>query len=449
VEREVPGRVPGVLPLVGHGDDVLVVEVPPRVVAALPAGGRWRRLGGIALQPPPDVEVVELLAPQQSGKGLAHHPPRVVGARRSLEALVELVGLTDAGRERGVEGRAERVLAGRHVGQAQGHGRRLTGGQAQAIVGSGLGAGPGRVDGIQPAVDDIVVERVLDVHRCARHAPQSLLVRIVLGEEQLGGPLDAQPPPAERRVLGLDRLPSRLRRVLPGARARCPDVPRPRVAEPQRRQQAERSRLGAPIGHRDADQDVVAAGLRVLDGDVEVAVLVEDPGVEQLVLGLSAVATRVFGSQRLVRERRLRVLVQPLHVGVRRRGVEVEVVLLHVLAVIAVGAGHTEQPLLEDRVTLVPERDGEAEPGVVVADTGQAVLAPPVGARARVIVGEVLPGGSVGAVVLPDRAPLTLAQVGPPPPPVNAPPQGLPEPALLLPLPHDDPPSASWQGPVG
>ena len=58
-------------------------------------------------------------------------------------------------------------------------------------------------------------------------------------------------------------------------------------------------------------------------------------------------------------------------------------------------------------------RQGEAEPLLVVGDAGQAVLAPAVGARAGLIVGEVVPGVSVPTVILPHRAPLPLAQVGP------------------------------------
>ena len=58
---------------------------------------------------------------------------------------------------------------------------------------------------------------------------------------------------------------------------------------------------------------------------------------------------------------RLRVLVEVLHVRVRRRAVEVEVVLLDVLAVIPLAVGQAEQPLLEDRILPVPQRQGEAQ----------------------------------------------------------------------------------------
>ena len=51
----------------------------------------------------------------------------------------------------------------------------------------------------------------------------------------------------------------------------------------------------------------------------------------------------------------------------RGRAVDVEVVLLHVLAVVALAVGEPEQPLLQDRVALVPQRQREAQPLLVVA----------------------------------------------------------------------------------
>ena len=60
----------------------------------------------------------------------------------------------------------------------------------------------------------------------------------------------------------------------------------------------------------------------------------------------------------------------------------------------------------------------EAQPALPVGDAEQAVLAPAVGAAARLIVGEVLPHVAVRRVVLSDRAPLALGQVRPPALPV-------------------------------
>src|SRR5436309_1097437 len=93
--------------------------------------------------------------------------------------------------------------------------------------------------------------------------------------------------------------------------------------------------LGAAIRRGDANEHVVGRGLRVLDDDVEVPVGVEDSGVDQLELPRAAVAPPVLRHERVVGERRLRIFVEALHVGVGRGRVEVEVVLLHVLAMAA------------------------------------------------------------------------------------------------------------------
>ena len=193
----------------------------------------------------------------------------------------------------------------------------------------------------------------------------------------------------------------------------------PRVAEPQRREQVHRRRVGAAVGERDAHQHVFGTVLRVLDVHIHVAVVVEHARVEQLVLEVESAAGAVRGEQVVVGELDERVLVPVLEVRARRRGVEVEVVLLHVLPVVALGVGQPEGALLEDRVGAVPQRDREAQQLAVVAQAGDAVLTPLVGPGPGLVVGEVAPRITVVAVVLPDRAPLALAQVGAPSTPRN------------------------------
>ena len=185
-----------------------------------------------------------------------------------------------------------------------------------------------------------------------------------------------------------------------------------------------------PVVHGDAAHDVLGRGLRVLHLDVEVPALVEDAGVDELVFELVPRPRPVHRHQVVVRELGLRVLVQPALVAVRRQVIDVEVVLLDVFPVVALGIGEAEQPLLEDRVLLVPQRQRQAQPLLVVADPGETVLAPPVRAGPRLIMTEVRPGIPVLAVVLPDRAPLPFAEIRPPGAPRHAFP-GLPEPEFL------------------
>src|SRR5712691_860297 len=62
---------------------------------------------------------------------------------------------------------------------------------------------------------------------------------------------------------------------------------------------------------------------------------------------------------------------------------------------------------------------------MAVADAGNAVLAPAVGARARMVVRKVFPSRSIRAVILADCAPLPLGEVRSPALPMNLPKPGL------------------------
>src|SRR5262249_13460629 len=153
---------------------------------------------------------------------------------------------------------------------------------------------------------------------------------------------------------------------------------------------------------------------------VEIATVLEDTRVEQLVFELMPRALPVGVHEIAVRERPLWILVEVLHVRVRGRRVEVEVVLLDVLAVIALAIGEPEHALFQDRVAFVPQRKSEAQTLRVVRDASEAILAPAIGPRSRLVVAEVVPGVTVLAVVFSNRAPLPLAEVGSPLLPGNA-----------------------------
>ena len=148
-----------------------------------------------------------------------------------------------------------------------------------------------------------------------------------------------------------------------------------------------------------------------MDLDDPVPVVVERTRVEQLVLGVVLPSAAVLGPKILVGERGLRVVVAPAVPGVAGDGVEVPPVVLDVLTVVGLGPGQPERPLLEDRVAPVPQRQTQAQPLLAVAEAGQAVFAPAVGLGAGVVMRQVVPRLAIGAVILPDRAPLALAQI--------------------------------------
>src|SRR5262249_6064282 len=99
-------------------------------------------------------------------------------------------------------------------------------------------------------------------------------------------------------------------------------------------------------------------------------------------------------------------------------GIQVEVVFRHVFAMVALAVGQAEEALLENRIAPVPERQGKTQTVMAIADTGNTVLIPAVGARSCLVMGEILPGFSGRAVIFPHRAPGALAQVRPPTLPV-------------------------------
>src|SRR5581483_3405003 len=175
---------------------------------------------------------------------------------------------------------------------------------------------------------------------------------------------------------------------------------------------------GSAIRDDDPDQNVFDVGLGIFHLHVEVAVLVENAGIEQFELRIEPAATRVPFPQRRIRKGGLRVLVEELHVAVRGRVVDVEVVLLDVLAVVAFFVREAEEALLQNRIVSVPERETKADGLMAIAESGEAVLVPAVGARARVIVRKVAPGIAVLAVILADGSPGALGEIRTPALPV-------------------------------
>jgi hypothetical protein len=180
-------------------------------------------------------------------------------------------------------------------------------------------------------------------------------------------------------------------------------------------------RLGTAVGYRDADQDIFGSGLGVFHEDVEIAIAVESAGVEELEFRFGARTLAVLLTQTVIRECSLGILVQALHVGVGGRIVEVEIALLDVLSVVAFLAGQSEESLFEDGVAAVPEGQREADSLMAIANASDAVFVPAVGALSSLLVGEILPGVAVGAVVLTHSAPGALAEIGSPTIPARLP----------------------------
>src|SRR5882724_2418967 len=174
------------------------------------------------------------------------------------------------------------------------------------------------------------------------------------------------------------------------------------------------------ISHRNLDQDVFCARLRIFHLHIEISVFIEDSGVEQLKLRIVLGAAAIFVKKLLVGKLRLRIFVQKLHVGMGRGAVLIEVVFLHVLAMITFIAGKSEDAFLQDRIFAVPHRERETYLLMAVADAGDPIFIPAIGSRARVIVREVIPRRAIWAVILTHGSPSAFAYIGSPTLPMRA-----------------------------
>src|SRR5271163_2943739 len=98
----------------------------------------------------------------------------------------------------------------------------------------------------------------------------------------------------------------------------------------------------------------------------------------------------------------------------RGRAVDVEVVFFEVLAVVGLAVGEAECTFFQNGIFAIPQGHAETQQLLVIADAGKTVLTPVIGARPGLVMGEVVPRISIRAVVLANRTPLPLAQVGSP-----------------------------------
>ena len=201
VEGEVPRRVPGVLPLVRHRDDVGVVHVMPVLVARGGAPVGLEGGGAALLEPAVDVVVVELLGPEHAGEGLPHHVGGVGVHGLRDDGGVELVGLPPACLHDRVE-RAAEGRGGRGVVKPQPERLRLAGLDGEGIVRGGLRALLLGIHRVRAAMDDAAVDPVLDEGRPVGGVEETLGVGLVLGEEERGRAITGEVPRAELGVIG-------------------------------------------------------------------------------------------------------------------------------------------------------------------------------------------------------------------------------------------------------
>jgi len=425
VKGQVPGRVPGVLPGVGDGDDVAIDDMSPIPVASVTSLRRGRRLGGVASDPVRHVEVVELLGPQKRRITLAKHILLVRGRACGQGRFIEPIGFLRAHSDRLF--RVSQSQARLHVGlggEPQMDHHRLPRFEAQPIVRPRLRSLVFGIDRVQAAADHELVKSILDERLWIRGAEDTFHVGFVLGKEDLrfdsGGGNAGLPEVWAQFLVGQGHAPLGSEpHVRPGAvSGLMVPPPDPGVPKPELRDEVKESVLAGAVGQGELHDHVGGRRLCVLGGDIDIPIAIEDAGVLDLELGIGNPAFPALTNQPLVRVCPERVFVEGFQIRMGGRRVQVVVELLDVLVMVSFGSSQTEEALLQDRIAAVPQGQTEAQPRFAIAEAEKSVLPPAIDPRSRVVVGEIVPAGSIRGVVLADGAPLALGQIGAEEPPV-------------------------------
>src|SRR5580704_16175739 len=149
--------------------------------------------------------------------------------------------------------------------------------------------------------------------------------------------------------------------------------------------------LGPAVENSDSNQDVLWCFLGVFDKHVEIAIIIENARVDQLIFEVVASAPAIGTHQEVVGIRLLWIFVEVLHVRVRGRAVQVEVIFLDVLAVIPFVVRQSKKAFFEDRIFAVPQRQGKAKILSIIGDAREAVFSPTVSARSRLVMSKIIP----------------------------------------------------------
>src|SRR5258705_182332 len=182
MKSQVPCRIPGILPLVGHRNDVAVQHVEPLGIAHALLTRSRQRMSFMLLQPAVEVEIVVLLAPQHPGQSLAVHAAFILTQRMGSDSVVKFVGIGQASSKYLVE-RSEGVDWWFRT-QAQPDYLAAAGGDFKTIESRGLSAHLGGIHNVVIACDHIIMKSIFYKWRRIRLAPQVTRVGLIFRKQQ-------------------------------------------------------------------------------------------------------------------------------------------------------------------------------------------------------------------------------------------------------------------------
>src|SRR5215472_1755647 len=227
MKGKIPGCEPGIFPLVRHRDDIGGNKVSPIPVAPVLPVLRRRGLSRIAIEPMLHIEVIKLLVPQHSGESLTLYPPHVLVDNASLERGVKGIRLGNAPGENIIEAvkGARSFLTG---GEPHPDRSAASGWDFAQVKSSDFGAFAGTVHRFGPVVDNVFVERILEVAWRSAAAEQPSEIGFVVAKQQTIGVLEADAKFAQLSMLSNDvAVALILQRWFLGASRPAPDVAEP------------------------------------------------------------------------------------------------------------------------------------------------------------------------------------------------------------------------------
>ena len=75
---------------------------------------------------------------------------------------------------------------------------------------------------------------------------------------------------------------------------------------------------------------------------------------------------------------------------------------------IPLGIGQAEKTFFQKGIFFIPKSNRETDVLVAIAETGDAVFAPAIRSRTRMVVRKIVPGVAVRAVIFANRSPLAF-----------------------------------------
>jgi len=159
-------------------------------------------------------------------------------------------------------------------------GTDLPGVNAQLVMGGGLGSDPFGIHCLLCPGNHKIVDSILYIRTTVPCSKNSLKVGFVICEQELWAPGAYEPSLSYLKVANPNRGRSLAYHVSGQLRNTSVQPPRPGVAKPNGGQDVDAGGIGASIEHCDSDENIFGCCFCIFHDDVEVAILLEYPGIE-------------------------------------------------------------------------------------------------------------------------------------------------------------------------